>query len=46
MCAGSFFPEGGENVELQEYGDHIRQLRKDMHMTQEKLDITAQELSR
>jgi len=37
-------------VELQEYGDHIRQLRKDMHMTQEKLaeklDVTAQELSR
>ena len=37
-------------MELQEYGDHIRQLRKDMHMTQEKLaeklDVTAQELSR
>ena len=37
-------------MELQEYGEHIRQLRKDMHMTQEKLaeklDITAQELSR
>ena len=37
-------------MELQDFGDHVRQMRKDMHMTQEKLaeklDVTAQELSR
>ena len=42
--------EGGETVELQDFGDHVRQMRKDMHMTQEKLaeklDVTAQEISR
>ena len=37
-------------MELQDFGDHVRQMRKDMHMTQEKLaeklDVTAQEISR
>ena len=37
-------------MELQDFGDQIRQMRKDMNMTQEKLaeklDVTAQEISR